>query len=85
MHNPATVIFSLDPRHAMGSQGARIGAKIITGHLEGTHGGLDRSSSLGFYMTNMPELAPAGPVLRVDDVLLDLEAYGPLREVSWDQ
>ena len=85
VHNPATVIYSLDPRHAMGSWAARIGAKIITGHLEGTHGGLDRSSSLGFYLTNDPDLAPAGEALRVDDVLRDLEAHAPLREIPWKE
>jgi hypothetical protein len=84
VHNPATVIYSLDPRHAMGSRGARIGAKIITGHLEGTHGGLDRSSSLGIYLTNMPDRAPAGAVLRVDDVLRNLQPYTPLRQIPWE-
>jgi len=84
VRNPASVIFSLDPRHATRSRGARIGAKIITGHLEGTHGGLDRSSSLGFYLTNDPDLAPAGAVLRVDDVLGDLKAHAPLREIPWE-
>ena len=67
-----------------GTRSAQIGARIITGHLEGTHGGLDRASSLGFYLTNDPDRAPAGDALRVTDVLLDLHPHVPLRVIPWD-
>jgi hypothetical protein len=84
VRNPATVIYSLDPRHAMGTRSAQIGARIVAGHLNGTHGGLDRTSSLGFYLTNDPGRAPAGPAVRVDDVLRELTPYIPLRKIPWD-
>ncbi len=46
--NPATVILSLGPTWAWGKTSVRFGASVMGGRLEGTHGGLDRESSLGF-------------------------------------
>jgi hypothetical protein len=82
--NAATVIFSLDPRYALGTLGAQIGVRLLTGHLQGTHGGLDRDSSLGFFLTNDPD-TPPGLGLKADDALLGLESRAPLRDVQPDE
>ena len=54
VENPATVILSLHPDHAWGSNKARTGAFLLGGRLEGTHGALERESTLGFLMANEP-------------------------------
>lgn len=53
--NPATVILSLGPRYAWGQGSVRFGASVMGGRLEGTHGGLDRESSLGFLLVSNRE------------------------------
>ncbi len=60
--NPATVLFSLRPGRCWGWLSARAGSWLKGGRLKGTHGGLDRESSLGVFLTNDPELAPAAAV-----------------------
>jgi hypothetical protein len=67
--NAATVIFSLEPGYGWGWQSAYASSLMWGGRLEGTHGGLDRDSSLGFFMSDraLPGL-PA--VLSVTDVLV---------------
>jgi hypothetical protein len=77
---PATVVFSLAPGFALGSPSVRLGAFFKGGKLEGTHGGLDRDSSLGFFLSNFP-MPQSSDVLRADRVLRslpgpDLELYG---------
>jgi hypothetical protein len=52
--NSATVIFTMEVGYAWGAGAARFGAGLRGGKLEGTHGGLDAASSLGFLMTNLP-------------------------------
>ena len=57
--NYATVIFSLKPGFAWGWTSAHLSSKISGGRLEGTHGGLDADSTIGFFMTDDPDLQPA--------------------------
>jgi hypothetical protein len=52
----ASVLFSLAPNFSWGMYSALAGAWARGGHLDGTHGGLDRESSLGFYLTSDREL-----------------------------
>lgn len=53
----ATVLFSLSPDCSWGMYSAVAGAWARGGRLDGTHGGLDRESSLGFFMASHEELA----------------------------
>jgi hypothetical protein len=76
--SPATVIYSLDPGYAMGLRTARAGVRVMGGHLEGTHGGLDRDSTSGFYMTNAPD-PPPGPAVPAARALLPLMPWTPLQ------
>jgi len=78
VENPATVIYSLDPGYAMGIWSAQVGVRVLGGHLEGTHGGLDGDSTLGFYLTNAPE-PPPGPAVPADRALLPLLPWAPLQ------
>lgn len=57
VENPATVILSLHPNRAWGSNKARTGSFLLGGRLEGTHGALERESTNGFLMANeqLPE------------------------------
>jgi hypothetical protein len=68
--NSATVMLSLEPDSAWGLGTARFGAYLFGGHLEGTHGGLDRTSTLGFYMANKAQVRPR-VAIRAEDVLED--------------
>lgn len=66
--NPATVIFSIKQGYGWGLKSAKVGAFLVGGKLEGTHGGLDRESSLGFLLTN--DRIPGNRVaLRADEAL----------------
>jgi len=71
VRNAATVIFSVDEGYAVGSPEARVGASLRTGRLDGTHGALDRASTLGFFLINDDALQPTGPI-GAGDALLDL-------------
>lgn len=62
VENPATVILSLGPRYAWGQGSVRFGASLMGGRLEGTHGGLDRESSVGFLMATNRRLQPENVV-----------------------
>jgi hypothetical protein len=77
---PATVIFSLDPGWAMGLWSAQLSVRMVTGRLQGTHGGLDRDSTLGFILSNNPE-QPPGLAITAEQALLELEPYAPLPKV----
>lgn len=71
VQNPATVLFSLAPGTAWGWRSAQLSCWLAGGRLEGTHGGLDRESSLGFFLTDDPALAAASFV-RAEQALADL-------------
>lgn len=62
VENPATVLLSLGPRYAWGLATTRLGAGLLGGRQEGTHGGLDRDSSLAFILVNDHELQPKSTV-----------------------
>jgi len=64
----ADVLYSLGPSWAGGMHSAVLGAWVRGGRLEGTHGGLDRESSLGFIIASDPQLARP-PVLHADAAL----------------
>ncbi len=69
--NSATVLYSIRPGYANGRFIAHLGAWTKAGKLEGTHGGLDRDSSLGFFMTNDPTYDPERSV-RAEQALAEL-------------
>jgi hypothetical protein len=54
----ATVLMSLGPGWSWGLRSAFAGGLVRGGRLRGTHGGLDRESSLGFLLVDDPD----GPV-----------------------
>jgi len=66
VENPATVMLSLGPNYAWGKPSVRFGARMMGGRLEGTHGGLDRQSSLGFLLASDPARQPEGVVAAED-------------------
>ena len=78
VENPATVILSLDPRYAWGMIPTRIGASLLGGRQEGTHGGLDRDSSLAFLLVNDSGRQP-GAAVAADQAL---EAWAHLAACS---
>ncbi len=59
----ADVLFSLGPSWARGLRSAVVGSWVRHGSLKGTHGGLDRDSTLAFFAVNDPAFAlpPAAP------------------------
>jgi hypothetical protein len=71
--NRADVLYSLGPAWAGGMHSAVLGSWVRGGRLEGTHGGLDRESSLGFLVASDPLLARP-PVLRADTALAPFAA-----------
>jgi hypothetical protein len=64
----APVLFSLAPGGAWGWRLAHIAARLSGGDIEGTHGGLDRESSLGFLLTDHDAAPPA--VVRASEALI---------------
>jgi len=60
--NYATVVFSLKPGFAWGWTSAHLSSKLSGGRLEGTHGGLDADSTVGFFMTDDPDYQPSTAV-----------------------
>jgi hypothetical protein len=73
VRNRAAILFSLAPDRAWGLRTARAGSWIQGGRMEGTHGGLDRASTMGFLLTDDPALAPP-PVVRADRALAPFAA-----------
>jgi len=65
--NAASVIMSFKEGYTWGTYAARLGAHMFGG-LAGTHGSLDRTSTLGFFLTNDPTY-PDGAAVRADRVL----------------
>jgi hypothetical protein len=62
VRNKATVIFSMKPGYAWGWRSAHVSSKLNGGRLEGTHGGLDRTSSTAFFLSDDPRLQPTSPI-----------------------
>ncbi len=69
--NRADVIFSLKSGFSWGTAWASWIFFLCGGGLAGTHGGLDSTSSTGFFMTTDPELDPGG-ALRAEWALTGL-------------
>jgi len=61
--NRADVFFSLGPSWSRGLRSAVAGSWVRHGPLKGTHGGLDRDSTLAFYAASDPafSLPPVAP------------------------
>jgi hypothetical protein len=74
--NHATVLFSLRPGRSWGWKSAKAGSWLRGGHLEGTHGGLDRESSVGFFLPDEAARVPPDRVVRAADALTDLLVSG---------
>jgi hypothetical protein len=68
VRNRATVLLSLEPGWGWGWKSAAVFAWFRGGFLEGTHGGLDHDSSVGFLLASDSKLRP-GPVARPGVVL----------------
>jgi hypothetical protein len=64
----ASVLLSLGPGWSWGWRSAYVGGLVRGGHLKGTHGGLDRESTLGFLTMNDPGEQPP-PVVRAEEAL----------------
>jgi hypothetical protein len=56
--SPATVLLSLQPGYGWGWRSAHFMARVQGGRVEGTHGGLDSESSVGFWMTDDSRIHP---------------------------
>ena len=67
----ANVLFSLHPGYAWGWRSAHASSWLQGGRLEGTHGGLDRESTLGFFMTDRKADRPAASVVRAERALIE--------------
>ena len=78
VENRATVLLSLQPGFAWGWRSAHASSRFTGGLLEGTHGGLDRDSSLGFFLTDDPLLNDR-PALHAAEAL---EAVVPLHSCT---
>jgi hypothetical protein len=66
VRNSASVLFSITPGYAWGRRAGYIGAGLKGGRLEGTHGGLDSVSSMGFFLVNDPASDPGRAVSSTD-------------------
>jgi hypothetical protein len=75
VQNRATVMFSARPGRAWGWRSAHLGSWLRGGRLEGTHGGLDDESSVGFWMSSEPRDGDRGPVRAVDALVPFLPAW----------
>jgi hypothetical protein len=69
LRNHATVLFAMRPGRAWGWKSAKAGSWLRGGHLEGTHGGLDRGSSVGFFLPEDPDRVPPDRVVRAAEAL----------------
>jgi hypothetical protein len=70
----ANVLCSLGPTWAGGWHSAVVGAWVRGGRLKGTHGGLDRESSLGFLLVDDPTFVMA-PAVRSEAALASFAAF----------
>ena len=69
----ATVLLSLGPAWSWGWRSAFAGGLVRGGRLKGTHGGLDRESTLAFLLISDPGL-PTPAVVRADTALAPFAA-----------
>jgi hypothetical protein len=79
--NHGSVVFSLRPGYAWGWASAHASSRLTGGRLEGTHGGLDRESSLGFFMASDSALQPDGAI-RADRALVGIAGMLERREAG---
>jgi len=77
----ATVLFSLEPGYAWGWKSAHVAARLKGGRLEGTHGGLDRESSLAFFLSDDPALGSGAP-MHVTEALVQIAGLEPCEPES---
>lgn len=84
VENSALVILSLSPEFVWGHGFVRFSGRLSTGRLEAVHGGLDRVSTLGFYMTNDVD-SEHNRAIRSDRVFSDLEADGDCFAIRRDE
>jgi hypothetical protein len=80
----ADVLFSLGPSWALGLRSAVVGSWVRHGSLKGTHGGLDRGSTLAFYAVSDPafSLPPVAPSHEALAPFADGVATGTVRSRS---
>ncbi len=76
VRNRADVLVSLDPSWAVGWRSALLGASVRGGRLEGTHGGLDRESTLGLLAVSDRD-QPLPAALRAEVALAPYAPAGP--------
>lgn len=72
--NPASVVCSVAPGHMFGALTTEYVARMTIGRLRWTHGALDRQSSLGFVLHDLPN-GPRGDVVRFNRALKPLLKY----------
>lgn len=72
--NPASVVCSVAPGHMFGALTTEYVARMTIGRLRWTHGALDRQSSLGFILHDLPN-GPRGDVVRFNQALTPLLKY----------
>lgn len=72
--NPASVVCSVAPGHMFGALTTEYVARMTIGRLRWTHGALDRQSSLGFVLHDLPN-GPSGDVVRFNQALKPLLKY----------
>jgi hypothetical protein len=83
VRNYATVVFSLKPGYAWGWTSAHVSSKLSGGRLEGTHGGLDADSTVGFIMADDPNFHPTTGV-RADRALAPFADFNECLVVTGD-
>ena len=83
VENYATVVFSLEHGYAWGWTAAHLSSRLNGGRLEGTHGGLDAVSSVGFFMTDDPATQPSSAV-RSEQALANFAASRDCLVVAGD-
>lgn len=81
VRNRADVLVSLAPGWAAGWRSALVGATVRGGRLEGTHGGLDRESTLGLLAVSDPD-PPLPPAVRARDALAPYAPSSPATAVQ---
>jgi hypothetical protein len=74
--NTATVMLSIRPGYSWGWRSAHAGSWLQGGRMEGTHGGLDRESTLGFFLTTDPSLQPSSVAVVADRALQPFADFG---------
>ena len=83
LENHASVLFSMRPGNTWGGNSAKAGSFVRAGRLEGTHGGLDRDSSTGFFLPDLASRVPPDEVVRAADALRDyLDQRYPVGEME---